>query len=97
MRKRMMNKNDYHQWMLYIERSLYNDLKHICLDEGQSINEFCKPAIDVFKNELIKIRDSSLTTRKKQFEDARITAEHPLPVTGVPVEPITEIIDPQTC
>lgn len=97
MRKVIKNKNDYQQWVVLVERSLYNELKHMCLDEGKSINEFCKPAIDVFKNELIKLRDSTLAIRQKQHEDAKIAAEHPLVVTGIPIEPISEVIDQPTC
>jgi len=89
--------HDIKKWNVSIPYSLYNELKHISIDEAQTINEFCKPAIDIFINELIKLRDATLATRKKQYEDAKLASENPLVVTGRAIEPISEIIEPQTC
>lgn len=78
---------DSHKWNLEINRALYIELKKLSLDDGKSINEFCKSAIDSFKNELIKIRDNANFVKKKQMEDAAL-AQVPLVVPGHEVNPL---------
>lgn len=76
-----------HKWTLEISRALYVELKHFSLDEGMSINELCKPAIDAFNNELLKIRENIISARKKQLEEAAL-AQVPLVVSGHQVNPL---------
>lgn len=68
---------DYQKWTISIERSLYTELKHMSFDEGMTINEFAKPAVDAFKNELLKLREQTLASRQKQREDAELAASAP--------------------
>ncbi len=82
---------DYHKWTIPTERSLYNQLKHMSIDEGKTLNELCEPAIKVFKNELVNIINSVLAARQKQEEESRIVAENPMPVSGQYEPPIQTI------
>lgn len=76
-----------HKWILDINRALYVELKHFSLDEGKTINELCKPAIEAFNNELLKIRDSIISARKKQMEEAMLS-QVPLKVPGHETDPL---------
>lgn len=63
---------DICKWTINTPRSLYNEIRHMSIDEGKSVNQFCQPAIDVFMSELVKLRDQTLATRAKQLEEAQI-------------------------
>ena len=77
---------EFFRWNLNIPRALYNELKHMSIDEGKSINQFCQPAIDIFMSELVKLRDQTLATRKQQQEEAKLVAENPLEVSGQEID-----------
>lgn len=81
--KQYKDMEEYYRWNLNIPRALYNDLKHMSIDEGKSINHFCQPAIDIFISELVALRDQTLAVRAKQREEAEIVASHPLEVSGI--------------
>ena len=73
-------------WTLIVPRSLKNELTKMAIDEGTSVGKFCKPEIDNFLASLVSKIDRVLATRAKQQEEAQIVAEHPMIVTGKPVE-----------
>ena len=79
---------DIHKWTIQTERSIYNELKHMSIDEGKTINEFCKPAIELFKNELVNIIERTQETRRHQKEEAQLVESHPLHVSGQEEDPL---------
>jgi len=67
--------DEYFRWNINIPRALYNELKHMSIDEGKPLSQFCKPALDILTSELVKLRDETLATRKKQLEEAQNVIE----------------------
>ena len=78
--------SEYISWTIPFPRVIKNEIHKIAIDEGKSMNELCRQEIEVFISSLIVKLDNLKKIRAQQQEEAQIVAEHPMIVTGSPVE-----------
>lgn len=86
------------QQIFYMDKLVINKLKAYALETGTSFFQMIDPELTQFKQALIKkctevdeIRRKALQAEMKQQEEARIAAENPIQVTGIPVDPLAAI------
>lgn len=89
---------------VYVDEPIHRAIKIYAVETHQNIYDVLKPFQEEFIQSVLKLitqvkemQQRAEQKRLQEEEESRIIAEHPLPVTGIPIEPITEIIDPQTC
>jgi hypothetical protein len=93
------------QIVVYIDEPIFRELKVYAAETDQYLQDVIKPLSDEFTQSALKLiaqikelKQEAEAKRLKEIEEARIAAEHPMEVSGVPVEPVGEvIIEPQTC
>jgi len=93
------------QIVVYIEESIFRELKVYAAETDQYLQDVIKPLSDEFTQSALKLivqikelKQQAEAKRLKEQEEARMVAEHPMVVTGVPVDPVGEvIIESQTC
>lgn len=83
---------DYFYWGIPFPKSLKHELDHLALDEDKTTLGLCKPEIEDFIASLVKKRETILSIRAKQKEEAQIVADHPMIVSGLPaIDPLGSI------
>ena len=82
---------------IHIDESIYREIKVYAAETDQTFQEIIKGEVQTFEQSLLKIvseikemRSKALQEKLRIEEEQRIAAEHPMPVPGHEVEPITQ-------